>query len=182
MISIFLRILLVLELALVTSFVPSVQAGGSVVSEYLVKAAFLYNFAKFVEWPESAFQNSDDTIVLGILGQDPFGDALKSIEGKTIKGRVLVIKHCRNINEISGCHILYIGCKDREELEKIIRKIDGLSVLTVGDSSVFTKAGGIISFSIVQRKVRFEINLKAAKRAKLHISSKLLRLAKAIRN
>lgn len=155
----------------------AVQAQSS--SEYQVKAAFLYNFAKFVDWPAEAFAGSNGMLVIGVIGDDPFGGALdQAINGKTINGRPLVVRRLRWGQDLRSCHILFISSSERKHLQQIIQSLRGASVLTVGDMGQFNQAGGIINFILEASKVRFEINSRGAGQAQLRISSKLLALAK----
>jgi len=147
-------------------------------SEYEVKAAFLYNFVKFVEWPDESFSNA--TMIIGILGEDPFGTAIDTIQGKTVKGKKLLIKRFKHIKDIENCHILFISSSEKKHLSRIVEALSGLSILTVGDTEGAAQRGVIINFYIRQKKVRFEINVEAARRAKLKISSKMLKLAKIV--
>ncbi|MFQ5864231.1 MAG: YfiR family protein [bacterium] len=148
------------------------------VTEYQIKAAFLFNFAKFVDWPDEVFADTTEPIIIGIIGRDPFGINLEqTINGKTVKGRKLVIKRFKRIRDLEFCHILYISTSQKKNMAKIIDKIRDLSVLTIGETRSFAYNGGIISFFNVDNKVRFEINKKAADQAGLRISSRLLKLA-----
>ncbi len=152
----------------------------SIFSEYRVKAAFLFNFAKFVDWPEDAFSAPDAPIIFGILGDDPFGEALDIIKGKTINGRKVVTNRFKDANEIKTCHVLFIGSSEKKNAPSILRTLKPLRILLVGDMENFARQGGVINFIIVNNKVGFEINVDAAKRSGLKISSKLLSLAKII--
>ena len=167
-----------LFLALVSSVLSvGVQAQSS--NEYQVKAAFLYNFAKFVDWPGDAFGNTNAPLVIGVIGDDPFGGALdQAINGKTINGRPLVVRRLRWGQDLRSCHIIFISSSERQRLPQIIQSLKGASVLTVGDMGQFNQQGGIINFILEANKVRFEINSSAAGQARLRISSKLLSLAK----
>jgi hypothetical protein len=143
--------------------------------EYPLKAAFLVNFAKFVEWPRAAFAEPTSPIVLGILGQNPFGDILA---GKIINNRPLVPKVFSSSSEATNCHILFIvGSYEKDRLSAIIKSLGKASVLTVGETKDFTEIGGMINFVQPEKKIRFQINDAAAKRVDLKISSKLLSLA-----
>jgi hypothetical protein len=119
-------------------------------------------------------------ITLCILGEDPFGDALASVEGKTVKDRKVVIKHCETLDDLDKCHILFISRPEEQNLSEILAKVKDWNTLTVSDMEGFAQRGGIISFITVEKKIRFEINLDAAERTRLKISSKLLRLAKIV--
>ncbi|QTA87601.1 YfiR family protein [Desulfonema magnum] len=160
-------------------FIPLNTASQTVKSsEYVVKATFLYNFAKFVEWPAHAFERPDTPVILCILGKDIFGDALKTIENKVIRGRTLLIRHCQDTNEAKGCHILFISPSGDKNLQEILSDIKDTPCLTVSDTEAFAQRGGIIRFFTMGNKIRFEINPEAAKRSHLKISSRLLKLAR----
>jgi hypothetical protein len=147
-------------------------------SEYQLKAAFLFNFAKFVEWPEEAFSAPDAPMVIGVLGENPFGEHLEqTIRGKTINNRPLVVKELRSQAEARGCHIVFIGSSEKTRLPEVFESLRGASVLTVGETERFTEAGGMINFVLDGGKIRFQVNDTAAKSARLKISSKLLSLA-----
>jgi hypothetical protein len=150
-------------------------------SDYLVKAAFLYGFGRMVDWPATAFHNAADPFVIGILGPDPFEGALQEISRKrTIQGRKIVVRHFPAISDFrEPCQILFItGTRPREEQREILQQLSRVGLMTVGESPDFTKDGGIANFSIDDNRVRFEINLKAAKRAELRMEAQLLNLGK----
>ncbi len=165
-----------------TSIVTSVKAEDDLVGEYLIKAAFLYNFAKFVEWPEDAFASSSSPIKLCILGDDPFGAAIKSIHGKTIRGRDLVINFISKAKDLEQCHILFVSASEKDKLAQVINQIKDTNILTVGDMAYFSHHGGMIRLFKAGAKIKFEINIDAARTADLKISSKLLNLAKIVKN
>jgi hypothetical protein len=147
--------------------------------EYQVKAAFLYNFAMFVDWPREAFSDDRAALVVGVIGNDPFGGALdQAINGKNIGGRALVVRRLKWGEDLRSCHILFIGSSERRRLPQIIQSLRGSSVLTVGDMEQFNQQGGIINFILEASKVRFEINGSGANQARLRISSKLLALGR----
>ena len=154
------------------------RAQESPPTEYQLKAAFLLNFAKFVEWPSAAFADSTSPIVLGILGENPFGDVLeRTIRDKTINNRTLVVKGFRSSAEATNCHILFISTSEKARLPEILAGLRGASMLTVGETDRFTESGGMINFVRQGNKIRFQINEVAAKGVGLKISSKLLSLA-----
>ena len=148
--------------------------------EYMIKAAFLYNFAKFIEWPPKTFEDSKSPVRLCVLGKNPFGIALESIEGKTIHGRKLIIEQLNSTKEIKICHMLFISESEKKQLDYILNNIKDLNVLTIGDTENFARLGVIINLTMAKKKIRFKINLDAANRAGLKISSKLLKLANII--
>jgi hypothetical protein len=160
----------------------NLYAEPSSLREYSVKGAFLYNFAKFITWPGEAFRDDQMHITLCILGEDPFGDALTSVEGKTVKDRKVVIKHCATLDDLDKCHMLFISRPEEQNLSEILAKVKNWNTLTVSDMEGFAQSGGVINFVTVEKKIRFEINLDAAERADLKISSKLLRLAKIVKD
>ena len=149
--------------------------------EYDLKAAFLFNFAQFVEWPAEAFVQADTPFVIGVLGQDPFGNSLDEIVAdELIHNRKIVIRRYRDVSEITLCHILYISESETPRLDRIFEFLSGKSILTVGETDHFTRRNGMISFLVVQNKLRLRIHLEAATAAKLTISSKLLRQAETM--
>ena len=148
--------------------------------EYEVKAAFIYNFAKFVEWPPEDARNTEP-ITIAVVGKNPFGDALDLLREKTIGDRKIVVKRFARVDDIVKCHILFICASENQRLPHILKITEKWHVLTIGDVTGFAQSGGIINFIIVDDKVRFEINVDAAQRAGLKISSQLLKLASIVR-
>jgi hypothetical protein len=143
------------------------------VTEYAVKAAFLYNFSRFVTWPVPPGQ----PFVVGVLGENPFGDALESIAGKPVGGDRLAVRLLQSAEEIGACRILFVAASEERRLPEILRRTALLPVLTVSDMERFAQRGGIIGLRTVDNRIRLEINAAAAQRAGLAISSQLLRLA-----
>jgi hypothetical protein len=159
----------------------AVPADVAVAREYQVKAVFLFNFVQFVTWPAAAFPDPQWPITIGILGNDPFGPFLEAaVQGEVIDGRSLTVKRFQQIEEVSGSHMLFVSKSESGRLGQILAAVQGKSILTVGETAAFARQGGIINFITVDSKVRYEINVEAAKRANLDISSKLLRLAKIV--
>jgi len=155
--------------------------GQDALSEYQVKAAYLFNFLKFVEWPEESFADPLAPIVIGVVGEDPFGSALPQVvTGKTVQGRDLVIRIYHAGEDLRGAHILFISASERKRLPTILSSLRGSSVLTVADTSGFLDSGGMIQFLNENGRVRFAINVDATGRARLKMSSKLLTLAKMV--
>ena len=140
-----------------------------------VKAAWLYNFAKFVDWPADAA--AGDTLVIGVLGEDPFGPALDALQRKTVKNRRIQVKRFATLDALERCHILFVSSSEQDNLGEILAAISGDSVLTVGETASFAKAGGVISLLNRRTKIRFQINVGAGESSGLQISSQLLRLA-----
>lgn len=145
--------------------------------EYEIRAVFLFNFTQFVEWPSVAFPKTNSPLIIGVLGQDPFGHLLEeTVLGEVINGHPLVVQRFNKVEEISTCHILYVNLKS-DELKNVFEHLKNRNVLTVGDNNTFARQGGMIRFFTEEKKTRIRINLESAKEADLIISSKLLRLA-----
>ncbi len=150
-------------------------------SEYQVKAAFLYHFTKYVEWPPDAISSAGPGIVLGVLGEDPFQGAVEDvIRDRSVEGRPLSWKRFEDPPRPGECHVLFIGAAERLRLNKALEKLKTMPILTVGESEAFGRAGGIAWFRLEGNKVRFVINLDAARRAGLKISSRLLGVATVV--
>jgi hypothetical protein len=147
--------------------------------EYDVKAAFLYNFTKFVDWPASAFPDAF-SLKLCLLGEDPFGRSLQAVAGEQVGNRKLAVMRTDSLAKTGGCQILFISRSERERLPQVLAMVKDSPVLTVGDTKGFADQGVIVNFILEGSKVRFEINTEAAERAGLKVSSKLLQLAKRI--
>lgn len=146
--------------------------------EYQVRAVFLFNFTQFIEWPSAAFPKENSPLVIGVLGQDPFGNLLdETVVDEEIKGHPLIVQRFSKVEEISTCHILYINLAKPDQLKHVFQSLKNKNVLTVGDASNFAKYGGMIRFYTEENKTRIRINLNAVRDAELIISSKLLRLA-----
>ncbi len=149
--------------------------------EYKVKAAFLYNFAKFVVWPPQSLKNPSDPIVIGVLGKDPFGGVLAATAaGKTLDGHPFQVRDVADALQAAACQILFISSSERKRLEPLFNQLGGLPVLTVGETDNFAAEGGVINFKIEGGTVRLQINVEAARRQQLHISAKLLSLAEVM--
>lgn len=157
------------------------RAEAQEVSEYQVKAAFLYNFTKFVQWPADVFSDEKSPIIIGLIGEDPFGSALdRAVRGKSVRGRQLTVKRLKWGENLKDCHLIFIGSSERKRAAQILKILKGASVLTVGEMEHFNQQGGIINFISENQRVRFEINADAAGQARLTISSKLLSLARNV--
>jgi hypothetical protein len=157
------------------------QTSFSDVKEYQVKAAFLYNFTQFVEWPPSTFSEPEGPLVIGILGKDPFGNFLdETVRGENVNGHPLRVTRFKNLEDVKDCHILFISDSEKDNLKAILDKVRTQPILTVGDFNNFARQGGIIRFITEDRRTRLRINIEAARLANLAISSKLLRLAEIV--
>jgi hypothetical protein len=155
------------------------SAAAQTAPEYDVKAAFLYNFTKFVDWPAAAFPDATSLKVC-LLGEDPFGRSLQAVAGEPVENRKLVIVRADAPPKPGGCQVLFISRSEREKLPQILAALKDSPVLTVGDTKGFVDQGVIINFTLEGSKVRFEINTDAADKAGLKVSSKLLQLARRI--
>lgn len=162
-----------------------VAAGGPSASaqpsEHDVKAAFLYNFTRFVDWPDDAFPAPDAPFVFCILGAERFGAEVgETVAGKVLDGRAVTVRQVSELSRLSGCHLLFVGSSERGRLPEILAALRDLPVLTVGDSDDFVGAGGMIGFVLRQNRVRFEIDQSVAEGAGLSVSSRLLGLAERV--
>jgi hypothetical protein len=147
--------------------------------EYKVKAAFIFNFAKFIEWPREVFSSADAPFVIAVVGADPFNGALEqAVAGKRVGTRGVEIRHFDSVDKIGPCQILFVPTTDDNSQVQIIRKVENDHVLTVGESDNFSSNGGSFRFFTEDNKMRFEVNTDATDRAQLKISSKLLKLAR----
>lgn len=154
----------------------------AVIDEYQVKAAFLFNFAKFVEWPATAFKSADEPIRICVFGQDPFGSSLEDVvRGKAVGSRTLVVREVSTALAACKCHMLFLSASEQKRLRSLLGDLKECSVLTVGETDEFAANGGVVGFKLKDARVRFEIDRDAAERAKLRISSKLLSLAQTLK-
>ncbi|MDP4129766.1 MAG: YfiR family protein [Bacteroidota bacterium] len=146
--------------------------------EYRIKAAFLFNFTQFVDWPTASFSTADEPMVIGVLGENPFGAYLaETFSGEKVNGHPVLIQHYDHADEIKTCHILFVGLSDPKKSQEVISDLKERSILTISDMPGFLAQGGMIKFFMKDNNIRFEINLEATKAANLVLSSKLLRLA-----
>jgi hypothetical protein len=162
-----------------TGLPASARGQDAAPSEYQMKAAFLYNFAKYVDWPVSVLPEHAP-LVIGVFGEDPFGGALEEItRDKVINGHALLIRHLTLLRETTNCQVLFISSSEKKHWPEILKALQGHSVLTVSENwDQFTQAGGMIYFFMEERRVCFDINDNAARKANLNISSKLIQLRK----
>lgn len=152
-------------------------------SEYEVKALFLYNFAKFVVWPSNASRQLIDPMTICVLGEDPFGPVLDdAVRGKSIGSHKLVIRRFQAAQSAQGCQIAFISASEKKRLRAVLSTLSGGGVLTVGETEGFAAMGGVINLVLEGGRVHFEVNVDAAEHAGLKISSKLLNLAKIVRD
>ncbi len=158
------------------------SSGNPSFAEHEVKAAYLLSFPKFVQWPAAAFEKPESPFVIAVLGKDPFGPILDEIvASETIGERRVEIKRVSDANDLKQCHLVFISSSEEAEQARILKTLKGLPILTVSGIEGFAKRGGMINFVIIGSKVRFEINLLAAKKSRLKVSSRLAKLADKIR-
>jgi YfiR/HmsC-like len=150
-------------------------------SEFEIKAVFLFNFAQFVDWPSDAFSSPTSPLVIGVLGNDPFGSSLdEAVRGERVNDRPIVIMRYARVEDIAKCHILFVSESEAGQLERDLSRLKGRSILTVSDIEGFSHRGGMIRFLMVRNKVRLRINNDTARAAGLRISSKLLRPSEVV--
>ena len=150
--------------------------------EYAIKAAAVYNLALFVQWPAGSITNAKPALVIGVLGNDPFGPYLSAATlTNTKQGTPIVLKACRNVEEAKTCQLLFISSSEKANLASILSELQGRNILTVGDMDGFTSVGGMVNL-VADRTVHFQINLNAVRRTGLQISSQLLELAQIMRD
>ena len=160
-------------------FLPREAAAQT--KEYQVKAAFLFNFAQFVEWPDGTYASTNVPFCIGVLGDDPFGAALDQIvQGESIGSHKLTVLHSRQVADFKNCQMIFISKSEKGHLAKILSALDSRPVLTVSEVDGFARSGGDINFYLDGTKVRFEINPTAAQNGGLKISSQLLSLGKIV--
>ena len=146
--------------------------------EYRVKAAYLLNFTRYVEWPPRAFESAGDPLRVCVLGSDPFGDVLEeTFAGRTANGRRIVVAHVDAPSQARACHVVFISDAEWRRHPDVLAAVQSHGVLTVGEGSGFAEAGGVLSFVPVERNLRFAVNLDASDQARLRISSRMLQLA-----
>lgn len=165
--------------ALLACLVP--QPALPEVSDIQVKAAFIYNFAKYTRWPQDAGSGRPDAFAIAILGADPFGAVLDDmLRSKTVGGSKVVVRRIARLEDVGDARILYISESEADQLPRILKRVEGAALLTVGEISRFAERGGVVQLRTEGNRVRLEINLGAAGRARLKISSELLKLARIV--
>lgn len=161
---------------------PNLPAQQTKASESAVKATYLYNFSRFVQWPADAASTKVDSFSICVFGEDPFGPVLDTIlSGESIGGKAVVAKGVTKLQDASDCRVLYISASEESRLKEILGSVDRAGVLTVSDIPQFSLRGGMIQFVFVGNRVRFEVNLSNAQAAGLTLSSDLLKVAVAVR-
>ncbi len=158
----------------------TVEPAYAAVLEHEVKAAFIHNFTKFIDWPSAVFEAENSPFRIGILGAGPIDTPLMNLNGKKVHKRPLEVSRVQNLNQISQYHVIFVNPSKIELMQPILSALKGTGILTIGDTTGFAEQCGIINFYLKSGKVRFEINIKASHRENLQISSKLLRLARIV--
>jgi hypothetical protein len=146
-------------------------------TEYQVKTAYLYNFAKFVEWPAGTFSGPSAPVIFGILGDDPFGKSIDALMGKTLNGRNIQVRRYHSLSEIRTCHVLFISASEQWHLRSILKSLDRPGTLLVSDIDGFAGRGGMIGFIMTGKTIGFEVNVDAVARAGIPLHSRLLNMA-----
>jgi hypothetical protein len=181
------RLVTAIALCAVPFFAGHASAEGLKLTDVQRKALILSNFAKYIEWPESCFADSNAPLVIAILGKDPFGQGMEILRGKTIKGRNIEIKYFRSTDGFTNCHLLFISKSEMESLPQILKRLGNSSILTTAEAQGFIEQDGIINL-VPERQpngtetVGFEVNLPAAEKANLKLDTQLLRLAKRVKS
>ena len=171
-----LRVIVAMVVSLLSVLTLNAQTSPD---EYRIKAAFLFHFAQLIDWPPEAMK--DNSMLLCTFGEDSFQDELKnSVEGKTIGSRVIHVRHFNRIEDAQACNMLFIGKNETRRIPAVLAGFNGIPAVTVGETEKFIDQGGVLGFCMEGNKIRFEVNLEVAERARLRISSRLLLLAKRV--
>jgi len=157
------------------------RAAESVPDEFQVKAALVFNIAKYVDWPPSAFAQESTPLMICNLGSGGFTSAVEDLQGKPFKGRPVTVRQIAKPEEGRSCHVLVIGEADQNLIQSFLAKLRNQAVLSISDRDRFAHSGGVVGFYTQGNKVRFEINLLSAQQHQLRISSQLLKLARIVR-
>jgi hypothetical protein len=151
-------------------------------TEYQIKAVFMFKFVKFVDWPVNAFSTTNAPLVVGIIGEDPFGATLdKVFDGETVQNRPVTIKRLTLSDDLRQCHVVFISRSEKDQLSTLVRELGSAPVLTIGDTPRFAERGAVANLVLDKEMVKLEVNLAAARQAKLQISSKLLNLDRVVK-
>lgn len=152
--------------------------GQEIAREYALKAGFLYHFCEFIDWPPTSFRSKDSPLIIGVLGDNPFGSFLgETVRGEMIRGRRIQLEHYGRADEVRNCHILFVSASEQSRLSSILGQLHGRSVVTVGESDDFISQGGMIALNAVHNRIKLRVNLAAVRGAGISMSSKLLRVA-----
>jgi hypothetical protein len=150
-------------------------------SEYQVKAAFIYNFTKYIQWPKPSASATSRPFVIGVIGKDPFGPVLDDVmSGQNVQQRAVVVKRFRRVDDVVNCDVLFVGSSERNNLQRIFDVLRRTPVLTISDMDQFAEQGGMINLTTEDKRIRFEMNVQAIDRAGLKAGSQLYRLARIV--
>lgn len=167
---------------LFTAQAACITGSGQTVSEYEVKAAYLYNFVKFVEWPSGTLRGQGEPLAICTLAENPFGDALDAaVAGKTLDGRRIVARQVTGAAQARGCQILFVSASSQKNFRTMAGELKASGILAVGESDGFLADGGVINFKLDSGRVRLQISMESAEQQKLKISAKLLSLAELVK-
>lgn len=176
------RILLWTMPSLFIALMPVGYSPGDEIREEQIKAAFLYNFAKFIEWPADSFKSESSPLCLYVLGTDHLGPFLDVLKEKTVKGRKIILRRISRPENLEECHILFISASERNNLRNHLALLKNYNILTVSDMERFAHQGGMIGFINIDGRINFEINIETAYNSRLKFSAQLLKVARIIRN
>jgi uncharacterized protein DUF4154 len=175
--------ILLLLASVALSGAPRAQTGPPPSFEYEVKASFVYTVAKFVDWPEGSFNDPGAALVFGVLGDDPIEELLRrTVAGKSVGGHPVEVVRLKDSEDPGPCHVLFISRSEAAHVDEVIARLGNSSVLTVGEFDRFAQRGGVLRLRLEENMVRFEVNVDAAQRAHLQISSKILKLGTIVRD
>jgi hypothetical protein len=179
---VWLRAVALLAAAALLIWPVELRAQSARQREYEIKAAYLYNFIRYIDWPADSLPPAGGRIIIGIVGDSPFGSAIDPLNGKQIKGCTLAVKQIVNAKDFEQCQIVFVCPSEKLRLSEIFGELKGSKALTVSEIDGFAAHGGIINFIYERNKVRFEINPDAARRTGLNVSSELLKLARLVKS
>jgi hypothetical protein len=169
--------------AITLSLWASTLLAQTIAKEYRIKAAFLFNFAQYVEWPPDTFKDANSPLTYCTIGDDPFQGVLdESLNAKSVGTRPLRVQHLKQPENFQGCQILFIGANEKKRITAVLETLKQSPVLVVGESNRFVQQGGTVGFLSEENTIRFEVNLDVAQRARLNISATLLAVAKTVIN
>jgi hypothetical protein len=175
------RAVVLLALAFAFAWPTGLRAQSAVQREYEIKVGYLYNFIRYIDWPADALPPVGGTITIGIMGENLFGPAIDTLNGKQIKGRTLAVKQITTAKDLEQCQIVFVSASEKSRLPEVFGELKDSKALTVSEIDGFASQGGIINFIYEHNKVRFEINRDAARRTGLTLSSELLKLARLVK-
>jgi len=155
-------------------------AAGLDTEEYKIKAALVYNFARFTEWPEASFEETEGAIRIVYYGDESLREAFASVAGRTIGDRPIEVTHAARPADVGDCHLLFLARTEREDWQQVLAAVDGNPVLTVGEMNGFLESGGVVNLHTRRSKLRFQVNLDRAREQDLRLSSQLLVLASKV--